>query len=206
MVRYKKFVFPKTNMTKKCDQNRKREMDPITIFKAASIAKSIAAYLGVIDSVSADMKKLLHQSFKSALMNLKYAKDASNSTTCESYIKQAINEFIRAIAVEENENLVSAYLGLSMCQYKLGDFINAKTTLKKISSVNLSKTERAKVIVCDVSGYSDVLDYNIPNTTPLAMAWRGVNRTFGNKGVNELRRENALNLYKENAIKVLKEI
>ena len=52
-------------------------MDPITIFKAASIAESIAAYLGVVDSVSADIKKLLHQPFKSALINLKYAKDAS---------------------------------------------------------------------------------------------------------------------------------
>lgn len=106
-------------------------MDPITIFKAASIAESIAAYLGVVDSVSANIKKLLHQSFKSALINLKDAKDASNSNTCESYFKQAINEFIRAIAVEENENLVSAYLGLSICQYTLVDLINAKTTLKK---------------------------------------------------------------------------
>lgn len=151
-------------------------MDPITIFKAASMAESIAAYLGVVDSVSADIKKLLHQPFKSALINLKYAKDASNSTTCENYIKQAINEFIRAITVEENENLVSAYLGLSMCQYTLGDFINAKTTLKKISSVNLSKTERAKVIAYDVSGYSEVLDYNIPNPLPQAAVWRGIKR------------------------------
>lgn len=181
-------------------------MDPITIFKAASIAESIAAYLGVVDSVSADIKKLLHQSLKRALINLKYAKDASNSNTCESYIKQAINEFIRAIAVEENENLVSAYLGLSMCQYTLGDLINAKTTLKKISSVNLSKTERAKVIAYDVSGYSEVFDYNIPNPLPQAAVWRGIKRSFGHKGASELRRENALNSYKENAIKGLNSI
>ena len=83
-------------------------MDPITIFKAASITESIAAYMGVIDSVSSNMKKLLQQSFKSALMNLEYAKNASNSTIRDNYIKQATNEFIRAIAVEENENLVSA--------------------------------------------------------------------------------------------------
>ena len=160
-------------------------MDPITIFKAASMAESIAAYFGVVDSVSADIKKLLHQPFKSALINLKYAKDASNSTTCENYIKQAINEFI---------------------QYTLGDFINAKTTLKKISSVNLSKTERAKVIAYDVSGYSEVLDYNIPSPLPQAAVWRGIKRSFGHKGTSELRRENALNSYKENAIKGLNSI
>lgn len=181
-------------------------MDPITIFKAASIAESIAAYFGVVDSVSADMKRLLHQSFKSALMNLEYAKDTSNPDARGSYIKQAINEFIRAIAVEENENLISAYLGLSMCQYTLGDFTNAKTTLQKIASVNLSKTERAKVIAYDVGGYSEVLDHSIPMPLAQGIVWRGIKRTFGNKGANELRRENVLNLYKENAIKGLKAI
>ena len=181
-------------------------MNPIAIFKAVSVVESIAAYFGVIDSVSSDMKKLLNQSFKSALANLEYAKNAFNPSIRENYIKQATNEFIRAIAVEENENLVSTYLGLSMCQYMLGDSTNAKATLNKISSVNLSKTERAKVIAYDVSGYSDVLDYSIPNTLPLAMTWRGVKRTFGKKGASELRRENALNLYIKNAIKCLKTI
>ena len=181
-------------------------MDPITIFKAASIAESIAAYMGVIDSVSANMKKLLQQSFKSALMNLEYAKNASNSIIRDNYIKQATNEFIRAIAVEENENLVSAYLGLSMCQYILGDFTNAKNTLQNIASVNLSKTERARVIAYDVGGYSEVLDYSTPNPLPQAMVWRGLKRTFGHKGENELRREGELNSFKENAIKGLKSI
>ena len=177
-------------------------MDPITIFKAASIAESIAAYLGVIDSVSSDMKKLLHQSFKSALMNLEYAKNAFNSSICERYIKQATNEFIRAIAVEEDENLVSAYLGLSMCQYMLGDSTNAKATLQEIQLVKLSKKERAKAIAYDVSGVA-VVDH-ISSHLPHAILCRGLIRTFGSKGFSELERERVLNSYKENSIKGLK--
>lgn len=179
-------------------------MDPIAIFKAVSVAESIAAYLGVIDSVSSDMKKLLQQSFKSALLNLEYAKNAFNPSIRENYIKQATNEFIRAIAVEENENLVSAYLGLSMCQYMLGDSTNAKSTLQKIQLVKLSKKERAKAIAYDVSGGGGVLDHSIPSPLPQAILWRGLKRTFGSKGINELVRESTLDSYKEKSIKSLK--
>ena len=51
-------------------------MDVTIIFKATSILKSIAAYLGIIDSLSADVKKLLHQPLKSAIQNLEYAKNS----------------------------------------------------------------------------------------------------------------------------------
>lgn len=93
-----------------------------------------------------------------------------------------------------------------MCQYILGDFTNAKNTLQNIASVNLSKTERARVIAYDVGGYSEVLDYSTPNPLPQAMVWRGLKRTFGHKGANELRREGELNSFKENAINRLKTI
>ena len=43
------------------------------IFKSAAVLQSIATYLGIIESVSEDVKKLLHQSFVSATELLRFA-------------------------------------------------------------------------------------------------------------------------------------
>ena len=109
-----------------------------------NIAKSAAAYLGLIESSSTNINSLVHQAFKSALMNLEYAKTASTQSQGKEYLKEAKNEFIKAIAVEKDECLVSAYVGLAMCQYLLGDSRNAELTINKIASVKLSNAEKMK--------------------------------------------------------------
>ena len=76
-------------------------MDPILIFKGASVLQSIAAYLGLIESVSADVKKLLHQSFVSAEKFLNCAIN-SNEDNQKEYIKLARTEFTKATAVEDS--------------------------------------------------------------------------------------------------------
>ena len=105
---------------------------------------AIASYFELIDTVSSDVSKLLHQSFKSARMNLELAQTSSELVQQKEYLKEARNKFIEAIAVEKDENLVSAYAGLTMCQLLLGDNANAQLTLKKISQVELSKSEKTK--------------------------------------------------------------
>ena len=171
-------------------------MDLTIIFKATSILKSIAAYLGIIDNIPADVKKLLHQSFLSAIQNLDFAKN-SNSENQSDYLKTAKREFINAISVEENENLVSSYLGLAMCQFLLGDKDNAHNTLSKISSVQLSTSERNKAIALDISGINDIV---LGRVAPLPMIWRGVKRVSGTKGSYEISRESSLEEYKKSAL------
>lgn len=120
-------------------------MNTNTIFATANVTKSIAAYLGLIDNISSDVKKLLHQAFKSAVLNLDYAKTSSGKMQLD-YIQTAREKFTDAISVEENENLILSYVGLGMCQYHLGDIYNAKLTLKQINNIELTSTERIKCI------------------------------------------------------------
>lgn len=108
----------------------------------------IAEYLGLIEGVNSNLTKLIHQSLRSAISNLEYAKYAEGQNQRE-YILQAKNEFIRAVAVEENEAKVLALVGLSMCQNFLGEINNAKSTMNKISSVELSRSEKAKYYALD---------------------------------------------------------
>lgn len=110
----------------------------------------IAEYFGLVEGVSTQVTKLVHQAFKSAKLNLENAQYASGQNQID-YIKRAKDCFIDAVAVEENENKVLALVGLSMCQYMLGDTINAKGSLDRISNVELTRAEKAKYVVADVA-------------------------------------------------------
>lgn len=121
-------------------------MPPAVIFGSINMATSIAAYLGLIESVSGNVQKLLHQAFKSAIQNLNYAQTASSATSRLEYIKTAKERFIDAISVEENENLISSFVGLAMCQHVLGDIANRDLTMQKIDKVKLTLSEKTKAI------------------------------------------------------------
>ena len=60
----------------------------------------------------------------------------------KEYLKSALHSFNLAIAVEENENLISSYVGLAMCQFLLGDKENYESSLKKASSTKLKIREK----------------------------------------------------------------
>lgn len=126
-------------------------MEPILIIKAAFAAASVCKYLDFIeDKVSADIKKLMHQSFESAKLNLNAAKRSTSAEECNKYLTRAVQKFHDAIAVEENENKVSCYLGLAICQYLLGDTLNAEFNIENIAMVELSKREMKKYKAMDL--------------------------------------------------------
>ena len=120
-------------------------MGAAVIFGAVNLSSSIAGYLGLIDNVNSNVKKLLHQSFVSAVQNLNYATTASGINQME-YIRRARDLFIDAISVEENENLISSYVGLAMCQHLLGDFQNSSMTIERIKDVKLTLSEKSKAV------------------------------------------------------------
>lgn len=121
-------------------------MTPAVIFGSLNMATSIAAYLGLIESVGGNVQKLLHQAFKSAIQNLEYAQTASSDTNRLDYIKTAKERFIDAISVEENENLISSYVGLAMCQHLMGDITNRDLTMQNIKNVKLTLSEKTKAV------------------------------------------------------------
>lgn len=112
------------------------------IFGTAKVTTSIAAYFGLIENVSSDVKKLLHEPFLSAIDNLKQAMGASSERSRYNCIEKARENFTKAKALEKDENLVSSLFGLAMCQYYLGDVHNAQTSLQEIESLQLSSAKK----------------------------------------------------------------
>lgn len=121
-------------------------MTPAVIFASINMATSIAAYFGLIESVGCNVQKLLHQAFKSAIQNLEFAKTASSDQNRLDYIKTAKERFIDAISIEENENLISSYVGLAMCQHLMGDLTNRDITMQNIKDVQLTLSEKTKAV------------------------------------------------------------
>ena len=175
-------------------------MEPISIiFAFANAGKSIAEYLGLIESINPDIKALLHQSFNSAKMNLEYAKDATSENQ-RDYILQAKNDFIKAITVEKSTDLVTSYLGLAMCQYLLGDITNTRNSLGKIRAVKLSKGERNDAIKADIA--ADIVGPS-HNPDPFSTLVGSIKHLFGQKGYCELSTEREFNEYKSECLKCL---
>ena len=108
-----------------------------------NVGTKIAEYFGFIEGIDTKVTKLLHQAFLSAKTNLECALDSSGQNQID-YIKQAKAEFIRAVAVEENENKIISLLGLSMCQSMLGDNANAQVTFNKINDVKLKLSDNIR--------------------------------------------------------------
>lgn len=110
----------------------------------ASCAKYIAEYLGLIESVSSDVSKLRHEPLQSAIAWFNNAKNCTDEELMGNYIHDARREFMKAISLEDNENKISAILGLCLCQHILGDETNATNNLQKIDEVVLTNTEKIK--------------------------------------------------------------
>ncbi len=64
-----------------------------------NITGKIAEYFGLVEGVSTQVTKLVHQAFKSANDNLEYAKMTSGQNQID-YIKRAKDCFIGAVVVE----------------------------------------------------------------------------------------------------------
>ena len=162
-------------------------MTPAVIFSSINLTKSIAEYLGLIESTNSLLNKLVHQAFKAAQSNLEHAYNSSGTTQMD-YLRQARNEFNQAVGVEDNEAKIYALLGLAMCQHFLGDEINAKNTMYKIRNVELSRSEKIKYGAMDfinISG-SEILEKLL-----------GIPYTYGN---SLLFRKLIFNAIKENAL------
>lgn len=142
------------------------KMSAAVIFSAFNAVTSIAGYLGIIESVGGNVKKLLNQSFKSAVHNLEYATTASERER-QDYIKRAREKFIDAIAVEENENLISSLLGLSMCQHLLNDTVNAQKTFDRIKDVKLTTPEKVQTRAKEIG--INILLSAVSVPTPVSM-------------------------------------
>lgn len=138
-------------------------MEPIClIFSAVRSTKTIESFLGLVESTDANISKLRHRDFNSAIENLKYAQSCQTLESAASYFETARVRFIDSLSLEENENKIDAFVGLAMCQHLQGNDNLAVLTLKRISTeVELTRSEKNKAIAYDIGLAS--LGFN-PNT------------------------------------------
>lgn len=125
-------------------------MGPTNIFKAATISQAIAGYFDVVNDASKEVKNLSHRCYKRAFKNLENAQNASSKDNQIDYLETAAYEFFTATTLEQDMNLVSACLGLAMCQFLLDDKEHAKQSLAKTKDIELSKTAREQAIQIDI--------------------------------------------------------
>lgn len=114
------------------------------VSESTNISDKVTKYFEFVDGVSTQVK-IAHQALKSAKDNLEYAITASGQNQID-YITQAKNMFVDAVTVEKNENKILAIVGLSMCQYLLGDNHGAQYTMERINDVELTRAEKIKAM------------------------------------------------------------
>ena len=118
--------------------------EPVTIITTLNFSKTLLTFFGLINGVSQNVQKLVHQPFKTGKKWLEYAQNASSKDLRNQYLHDAQVEFGKAIELEENENKILSILGLAICQFYLGDINNANSTIKEIPNVRLTTKEKVK--------------------------------------------------------------
>lgn len=152
----------------------------------------IAEYFGLIETIDSKVQKLLHQEFKSAISALEKAQNATDKANFDFCLNMARTSFEKAVAVEENENLISAYVGLSLTEFLMGDNNNSVLTLEKIKCVELSGISKNQAMVLDILGS--------PITGAIGPLVKGIRRLFGEKGFLEDARLTQFNDFKSEAL------
>ncbi|ABW33437.1 hypothetical protein [Acaryochloris marina] len=148
-------------------------MDIGLIFSAGKVASSIAALTGLIDSVDAKLDRLTKADLSAALISLDQASSSEKETI--SLLRESRLSFNRAIGLEKNFRLAVAYLGLSLCHYRLGDCKNSKNSLKEITLIypDITAIQSTKAQLYDM--YNVAIDPNPLNKLKLIAVYSQFN-------------------------------
>jgi hypothetical protein len=106
----------------------------VLIFEAANVAKSVAEFTGLIESLESKVDKLIQSELTAGLRNLEQAMYSTNQQV--SLLQEARNCFNRAAGLEKGYRQGVAYLGLAVCHYHLKDTANYQKTLEDLLTVN----------------------------------------------------------------------
>lgn len=104
-----------------------------TILAGVGLAKEIAGYLGLIETLNVKIDRLSKSELEAAIRSLKQANNSKNEK--ESLLREARNRFNKAISLEDNERLVLAYIGLAICHKNLRDRSNFIEALRAVNRV-----------------------------------------------------------------------
>lgn len=104
------------------------------LFKAAGIAKAVADFLGLLESLDAKIDRLIHSELEAGLRALEQAGKSVNEQ--DSLLRESRGRFNKAVSLEKGLRLAMANLGLALSHHWLGDSPNRDDALRSILALN----------------------------------------------------------------------
>ena len=109
-------------------------IDVALIFKAGTVALSVAKYTGLVeDRMHLKLEQLASSELDAGIRALQQA--ASSNTEQTTLLREARARFNKAIGLEKEFRLAAAHLGLALCHAQLGDSLNAKNAMADIGQI-----------------------------------------------------------------------
>jgi hypothetical protein len=132
-------------------------MEPTTIsliFRAPDLIKSVAGYIGLIESIEKKLEKLLRSDFNAGVRCLQELHSTSNQQ--EFLLKEAWRRFHTALSHETGERKALTYVGLALCQEHLGETTLATATLRELSCYkHIAKGSRFRLRLGGLYGFAE---------------------------------------------------
>ena len=149
-------------------------MEPSVIFGSLKLARSIAAFAGLIETLGTKIDRLANAEFEAGFRALEQA--AIGSSEKDSLLREARYRFNKAISLEKEERLFLCHVGIAICHKNLDDQANFKISLLRACEVQIhSVIEGVANSLIDqvkVNNSTSVLDY-----IEMMMSFKG--RTVG---------------------------
>lgn len=119
-------------------------MDIALVFQGFEIAKALAAYLRIVETIDGKIDRLSQSEFDAGLRALNQAKNSDLET--KSLLRESRARFNKAISIEQWERLALAHLGLAICHFHLGDKKNSIEALTFLRDLNFKKADFLDVV------------------------------------------------------------
>lgn len=110
-------------------------MEPSVIFGSLKLARSIAEFAGLIETIGTKIDRLANAEFEAGFRALEQA--AISSSEKDSLLREARYRFNKAISLEKEERLFLSHVGLAICHRGLSDQSNLKMSLLQACKVQI---------------------------------------------------------------------
>jgi hypothetical protein len=124
-------------------------IDVALIFTALGVAKSMAEFAGILDSLEAKVDRLIQSELNAGLRAIEQVAHATTEQV--SLLREARGCFNKAISLEMGYRRVVALLGLSLCHHWLDDKPNCTRVLEEI--LEIDPVEPLKLVI---SGFKEI--------------------------------------------------
>ncbi len=132
--------------------------DPFLLLDAISLGKSVAQYLGLVESIDVKVDLLVQSELKTGMQELEQAVDST--TEEKSLLRSARSRFNKATTLETGHKRCLALIGLAICHRYLDDHRNARRAIEKALGIESTIRTRDWIVatVSDSASPKALLD------------------------------------------------